>query len=82
MHNVLKVAWANFGPVKQTELEEEIMVFEFENVKGRDRIMAISPWAIHGHALISEYVRQVSAWKTSTSPGWKLGYKYTVSVHI
>lgn len=47
VYNVLKVAWVNYGPVKMTDLEEGIMVFEFENGKDRACIMDMSPWVVH-----------------------------------
>lgn len=51
MYNVLKLAWENYGPVKQTEVDAGLMAFEFSSVKDMERIMDMSPWAIHGHCL-------------------------------
>lgn len=48
---VLKLAWANYRRVKQSELEEGLMVFDFDSIKDRDRILDMSPWAVHGHCL-------------------------------
>lgn len=48
---VLKAAWANFGSVKMTELEEGVMAFDFDSDSDRDRILDMPPWAIHGHCL-------------------------------
>lgn len=33
VYNVLKAAWENYGSLKMSDLEEEVMGFDFENVK-------------------------------------------------
>lgn len=48
---VLKAAWASYGPVSMIDLEDEIMAFDFQNTTDRDRILDMSPWAIHGNCL-------------------------------
>lgn len=48
---VLKAAWAAYGSVVMTDLEEGVMAFDFQNVTERDRILDMSPWVIHGHCL-------------------------------
>lgn len=48
---VLRAAWASYGAVKMTSLAEGVMAFEFANVQDRDRILDMSPWAVHDHCL-------------------------------
>lgn len=48
---VLKAAWVNFGSVKMSELEGGVMAFDFDSESDRDRILDMSPWAVHGHCL-------------------------------
>lgn len=40
-----------FGTVKMTELEDGIMTFDFESESDRERVLDMSPWAIHDHCL-------------------------------
>lgn len=49
--SVMKAAWGNFGAIKMTEIADGIMVFDFESDADRDRVVDMSPWAVHGHCL-------------------------------
>lgn len=48
---VLKAAWGNYGAVNMSELASGVLSFEFENDADRERVVDMSPWAIHGHCL-------------------------------
>lgn len=37
--------------VKMSELADGMLSFEFENDADRDRVVDMSPWAIHDHCL-------------------------------
>lgn len=49
--SVLKAAWGSYGSVVMIELKEGFMAFDFESEVDRDRVMDMSPWAIHRHYL-------------------------------
>lgn len=51
VYNVLKAAWSAYGSVKMSDLEGEVMAFDFESQADRDRVFDMSPWSIHGHCL-------------------------------
>lgn len=51
VYNVLKVAWARFGQVEMTELDERTMAFEFQSKEDQKQIMDMSPWYVQGHCL-------------------------------
>lgn len=51
VHNVLKLAWTRFGPVKMFEVDEHTMKFEFDSERDKDQIMDHSPWSVQGHNL-------------------------------
>lgn len=46
IHNVLKVAWARYGSVKLSKVEDRTMLFEFENDEDRKQILDKSPWDV------------------------------------
>lgn len=48
---VLKATWTSYGSVKMTDLEDGVMTFDFQNESDRNRVLDMSPWAIHGHCL-------------------------------
>lgn len=50
-HSVLKLAWARYGKIRITELEDKIMLFEFANEDAKNQIFDMSPWSIQGHCL-------------------------------
>lgn len=50
IYNILKAAWASYGPVKMSELNESTMKFEFESNRDRKQILDLSPWSIQGHS--------------------------------
>lgn len=41
--NVLKVAWANHGAVRMTEVDEKTMAFGFESERDKDQITDLYP---------------------------------------
>lgn len=49
IQNVLKEAWARYGPMRTTEVNESQLLFEFESPRDRDQIMDLAPWSVHGH---------------------------------
>lgn len=51
VQNVLKEAWARYGPVRISEVNETTLMFDFESSKDRDQIIELSPWSVHGHCL-------------------------------
>lgn len=51
VYNVLKPAWGSYRTVKMKDLEAGVMTFDFENESDRDRVLDMSPWAIHRHCL-------------------------------
>lgn len=51
VYGVLKAAWAAYGDVKMTDLEEGVMAFDFVREIDRDMVLDMSPWAIHGNCL-------------------------------
>lgn len=51
VYNVLKAAWARFGSVKMTEVDERTMSFEFQSDKEKAQVLDMSPWSVHGHCL-------------------------------
>lgn len=51
VQNVLKEAWARFGPVRISEVNETTLIFDFESSRDRDQILELSPWSVHGHSL-------------------------------
>lgn len=51
VYNVLKVAWARFGQVDMTELDDNTMAFEFQSAEDQRQIMDQSPWSVQGHCL-------------------------------
>lgn len=48
---MLKAAWGSYGSVKMAELVEGTMVFDFESDADRDRVLDMSPWAVHDHCI-------------------------------
>lgn len=38
-YNVLKVAWARFGSVKMTEVDNNTMNFEFETERDKNQVL-------------------------------------------
>lgn len=49
--SMLKAAWAGYATVRMTDLSEGVMAFDFANAGDHDRVLDMSPWAIHGHCL-------------------------------
>lgn len=51
IQSVLKLAWASYGKCRISEIEDIIMLFEFENIIDKDQIFDMSSWVIQGHCL-------------------------------
>lgn len=51
VQNVLKEAWARFGPVRITEVNDTTLMFDFERPRDRDQVLELSPWSVHDHCL-------------------------------
>lgn len=51
VHNVLKVAWERFRPIRMLEVDEQTMSFEFDSERDRDQIMDLTLWSVQGHLL-------------------------------
>lgn len=49
--NVLKEAWARFGPIRIAEVNDTTLVFDFASEKDREQIIELSPWSVHDHCL-------------------------------
>lgn len=49
--SVLKAAWGSYDTVVMSELRDGIMAFDFVCEEDRNRVMDLSPWAIHGNCL-------------------------------
>lgn len=50
VYNVLKVAWARYGTVKTTKVDDRTMAFEFQSENEEVQIMDMSPWLVKGTA--------------------------------
>lgn len=44
---MLKAAWARYGTVRISEVDEH----EFESERDRDQILDMFPWSVHDHCL-------------------------------
>lgn len=51
IQNVLKLVWARYEKFRISELEDKIMLFEFENQGDKDQIFDLSPWSIQVQCL-------------------------------
>lgn len=49
VQNVLKEAWARYGPVRITEVNDTTLMFDFESSNDRDQVLELSPSSVHGH---------------------------------
>lgn len=51
IQNVLKLAWARYGPIDISEASTEVLTFNFNNEEDRCKFLDMLPWAINGHVL-------------------------------